>query len=118
MCPSVFAAITWVSRRLTCHELLRAFDVPHSMDCVIKTRNNHNMVYQRPSYLACAITPLVVTAIFCDLWGDKGDSEAILEHGRAKSQSTRQSLIDKTVIKEKDKEALEDNNVSHSSSSN
>jgi len=118
-CPSVFAATKWVSRRLTCKELLRAFDIPHSMDSVFKTRNNRSMVYQRPSNLACAITPLVVTAIFRDLWGDKGGSEASLERGRAKSQSTRQSWIDKTVIKEKDKEALlEDDNVSHFSSSN
>ena len=99
-------------------ELLQSFNVPHSMDYVFKTRNNRNMVYQRPSNLACTITPLVVTAIFCDLWGDKGGSQASLEHCRAKSQSTRQSLIDNTVIKEKVKPALEDDNVSHSSSSN
>ena len=71
------------------------------------------MLYQIPSHLACAITPLVVTAIFCDLWGDKGGSDVSLKRGRAKSQSTRQALIDKTLTKEEDKEVLEDDNVSH-----
>jgi len=75
------------------------------------------MVYQRPSNLACAITPLVVTAIFQDLWGDKGGSEAILARSIAKSQSTRQYLIDKTIIREEDKEEVDDDNVSYLSSS-
>ena len=69
--------------------MLHAFDIPHSMDLVFKTRNKQGMVYQRPSNLACAITPLVVTAIFRDLWGDKGGSVVGFKRDIVKSQSTR-----------------------------
>jgi len=42
------------------------------MDNIFKTRQNRDMVFTRPSNLACAITPLVVMVIVWDLWGVKG----------------------------------------------
>ena len=68
------------------------------------------MVYTRPSNLVCAIPPLVVTAIFCDLWGIKEGLNAVLPHGRAMSPSTRKagdrekSKEESNINKKEDKE--------------
>ena len=89
-CPSVFSPTKWIVRKLTCHELLRVFDIPLSMDAAFRTRQTQDMVYTRPANLACAITPLVVTAIFRDLWGVKGGLMNGSSHalGQTMSQST------------------------------
>ena len=51
-CPSVFSPTKWIARQLTCHELLRVFNIPLSMDDAFRTRQTRNMVYTRPSNLA------------------------------------------------------------------
>ena len=71
-CPSVFATTKWVSRQLSFKEMLRTFDIPLSMDASFKTRQTRTLFFARPCNLGCSITPLVVTAIFRDLWGTQG----------------------------------------------
>ena len=111
-CPSVFSPTKWIARKLTCHELLRVFDIPLSMDEAFRTRQTQDMVYTRPSNLACAITPLVVTAIFRDLWGIKGGLMNGLSYalGQTMSQSTIKAgdVLGKDNSDNKEKENSED----------
>jgi len=64
VCPSVFLATKWILRRLTCQELLRVFDTPHSMDGVFQTRQNRDMVFTRPSNLAFTISHWLLQPFF------------------------------------------------------
>ena len=101
--------------------VVACFDIPHSMDDMFRTRQIRGMVYTRPSNLACAITPLVVTAIFHHLWGIKGGLNDVLPYGQAMSQSTIKAgyiLEDKDESNREDKEDKEkeaDDDVSESS---
>ena len=63
-CPSVFSTMKWISNRLTFQELLRVFDIPHSMDGVFQTRQNRDMVFTRPSNLAFTISHWLLQPFF------------------------------------------------------
>ncbi len=61
-CPCVFKVLGWAQQALLTKELLHIFDTPLAMDEVLLSDRRGWVVLQR------AITPIVVSAIFCLLW--------------------------------------------------
>ena len=68
--PSVFAPSGWVRRTLTLKELLRAFDLPISMDPVFASIDSLELKNGTlPNGVDSALSPLIVTSIMRTLWG-------------------------------------------------
>ena len=64
-CPSVFTQSKWTRRCLTHQELLRAFDMPVSMDdLLLESRNFLEFTH--------CVAPVVTTSIFRAWWGERG----------------------------------------------
>jgi hypothetical protein len=66
--PCVFKTSRWVKRQLTPHELLRVFDSPIAMD--ISLCHDANAI----TALSHTATPLVISSILRNLWGQVGGS--------------------------------------------
>ena len=105
-CPSVFASTKWVERRLTGYELLRAFDIPISLDKLLLHRCTSTRCL--PFKIEETITPLVVTSIFSSLWGVEGGGQGVtvLQNSEAKHQEVasqeQKSQEERHVVKEED----------------
>ena len=68
-CPSVFSKTKWVKRLLTPYELLRAFDIPITMDAVLLPKCSGAVL---PFGIEDSVSPLVITSILSRLWGVTG----------------------------------------------
>ena len=73
-CPSVFAKTKWVQRMLTPYELLRAFDVPITMDNVLLPKCSSTTL---PFGIEESLSPLVISSIFGFLWGVTGGVQGV-----------------------------------------
>ena len=70
-CPSVFAKTKWVKRMLTSYELLRAFDMPITMDAKLLPKCSGAVL---PFGIEDSLSPLVITSILSRVWGVTGGS--------------------------------------------
>ena len=68
-CPSVFSKTKWVKRMLTPYELLRAFDMPITMDKMLLPKCSASVL---PFGIEDSLSPLVITSILGRLWGVTG----------------------------------------------
>jgi hypothetical protein len=72
-CPCVFKSTGWAQRPLSAREHLRAFDIPLEMDEALLDKCRDRQIQ---SVLQQAVTPLIISAVFCAMWlhtgGDTG----------------------------------------------